>query len=103
MPYYWRAVTGLLARIGYRPDTADTTYGYLDRLAASGGLPQEDGLDLHLRWLADRHVAAVYGGESPLADDLSRAQGLLAAVVRLYVKKRGRFRYYLVDLPFGRL
>ncbi len=103
LPYYWHAVTGLLARIGYKPDTVDTTYGYLDRLAASGGLPQEGGLDHQLRWLADRHVAAVYGGEIPLSDDLSHAQGILAAVLRLYVKKRGRLRYYLVDLPLGRL
>ena len=103
LPYYWRAVTGLLAKIGYQSETSDTSFGYLDRVAASDRFPQEGGLDHQLRWLADRHVAAVYGEEIPLSDDLSRAQGILATVLRLYVKKRGRFRYYLVDLPFGRL
>ncbi len=101
MEAYWNTVTGMLSIIGYPSEPSDTSYGYVDRLTDENGGLSASAIGSGLRWLADRHVAVVYGGAEPTREDLLHAYGILTEVTRAYRDHRGHLRYYLLDLPLG--
>lgn len=103
MEAYWRVSTGLLSGIGFKAVPSDTPHVYAARVANDTGTWKTGDIAEGLRWLAGCHVAVTYGGLEPQDDELARADGIRKDVLRAYIVRRGRLRYWLFDVPSGRL
>ncbi|HEY5465504.1 MAG TPA: transglutaminase domain-containing protein, partial [Clostridia bacterium] len=100
---YWRASTHMLRRTGLFSEPSNTTYDYVTRWTTGIDGLHEPAIVDSLRWLANLHVAVVYGNHEPSGEEISRAQHVYRLLARRYRLYRGRLRYYFYDLPFGRL
>ncbi len=102
LSWYWRCVTRILKRLGFPSQPTDTPFSYLRRLGESTHPAVEPALAADLRWLARQYAAAVYGAHEPEMATLRRSETILRKVLHIYRIKRGFFRFYLLDVPFGR-